>query len=218
MPHPYWPLFDLRIRTPRLELRYPDDDDATELLALAARGVHPPDYMPFTFPWTRATSPDLERAGLQFHWRARADTTPEHWALHFATVVDGEIVGTQSLMADDFAVVRVVSTGSWVGQAHQGRGIGKEMRTAVLHLAFAGLHAHAATSAAFVDNPASIAVSQALGYEDDGIDVVNRDGSPASQRRFRLDRAAWEQRRRDDIVMAGLEACLPVLGLTAGQP
>ena len=32
MGHP-WPLFDLRLRTPRLELRLPTDDD---LLALAA--------------------------------------------------------------------------------------------------------------------------------------------------------------------------------------
>jgi len=27
MAHPYWPFFDLRIRTPRLELHVPNDDD-----------------------------------------------------------------------------------------------------------------------------------------------------------------------------------------------
>ena len=35
MGHPYWPLFDLVIRTPRLELRPPTDDDVVAIVALA---------------------------------------------------------------------------------------------------------------------------------------------------------------------------------------
>ena len=52
MPHPYWPLFDLRVRTPRLELRYPSDDDLVALVDLARMGIHPPETMPFSTPWT----------------------------------------------------------------------------------------------------------------------------------------------------------------------
>ncbi|HEV7888469.1 MAG TPA: GNAT family protein [Acidimicrobiales bacterium] len=211
MTHPYWPFFDLRVCTPRLELRYPDDHDVTEVMSLAARGIHPPDFMPFGVPWTRFDN--LERQGMQFHWRARADLTPEHWDLPLVAVVDGVIVGTQSVSAKDFAVARTVGTGSWVGQAHQGQGIGKEMRAAVLHLAFEGLGAQTATSGAFVDNAASIAVSRALGYEDDGFEVHARDGQAARQVRFRLERAEWEARRRHDIVIEGLERCLGALGL-----
>ena len=48
-----WPLFDLRIVTPRLELRYVNDSDASELMALAAEGIHADDFMPFGIPWTR---------------------------------------------------------------------------------------------------------------------------------------------------------------------
>jgi RimJ/RimL family protein N-acetyltransferase len=209
--HPYWPFFDLRIRTPRLELRYPDDDDACALAALAALGVHPPELMPFTIPWTRAEPPALERQSLQFLWRCRADLAPEQWTLPLVVVEDGRVVGNQTVSAKDFPVIRTVETGSWVGQAHQGRGIGKEMRAAVLHLAFAGLNAARANSGAFEDNAASIAVSRALGYADDGTDVHNREGASARQLRFRLDRDAWA--RRDDIAIEGLEACLPVLGL-----
>ena len=45
MTHPVWPLFDLRVHTPKLELRYIDDDLATELAQLASArhprpGVH----------------------------------------------------------------------------------------------------------------------------------------------------------------------------------
>ena len=34
--HP-WPLFDLRLRTPRLELRLPTDDDLLELVGIVDR-------------------------------------------------------------------------------------------------------------------------------------------------------------------------------------
>ena len=35
MTHPYWPLFDLVVRTPRLELRPPDDSMLVELARCA---------------------------------------------------------------------------------------------------------------------------------------------------------------------------------------
>jgi hypothetical protein len=48
------PLFGLRLRTPRLELRLPTDDELVELRELAHAGVHPPDEMPFAVAWTDA--------------------------------------------------------------------------------------------------------------------------------------------------------------------
>ncbi len=50
MPHP-WPLFDLRLRTPHLELRLPTDDDLLDLMVLARHGIHDPGMTPFLFPW-----------------------------------------------------------------------------------------------------------------------------------------------------------------------
>ena len=37
------PLFGLRLRTPRLELRFPTHDELVELRELARTGVHPPE-------------------------------------------------------------------------------------------------------------------------------------------------------------------------------
>src|SRR5688572_12379914 len=54
----HWPMFDLRIRTPRLELRYPSDDDLALLVALLDEPIHDPDFMPFLIPWTRAEPPE----------------------------------------------------------------------------------------------------------------------------------------------------------------
>ena len=88
MTHPYWPLFDLEVRTPRLTMRAITDELAVELAALAARGIHDPAIMPFAMPWSRRESPDLERQALQFYWRCRAEVTPDHWNINLADPID----------------------------------------------------------------------------------------------------------------------------------
>ena len=98
--------------------------------------------MPFSEQSTRQTSPWLERGTLQYYWLRRADWTPTNWGFPCAVLSDGVIVGAEEIMADDFAIRRVIATGSWFGRACQSRGIGKEMREAILHLAFAGLGAN----------------------------------------------------------------------------
>jgi RimJ/RimL family protein N-acetyltransferase len=87
------------------------------------------------------------------------------------------------------------------------------MRAAVLELAFAGLGAERATSGAWEDNPASLRVSQALGYVENGDDIMARRGLPARQIRLLLHRQVWEQHRRPDIRIHGLEPCLPMFGV-----
>ena len=43
-------------------------------------------------------------------------------------VRDGVVVGTQGIGGRDFAVLREVHTGSWLGRRYQGQGIGTQMR------------------------------------------------------------------------------------------
>jgi RimJ/RimL family protein N-acetyltransferase len=212
MAHPYWPLFDVRVRTPHVELRLPTDDDLVALAELAVAGVHDPAEMPFDVPWTERPPGELERGVFQWNWRGRAEWDPDDWRLTLAVFAAGEVVGAQDVNAREFAVRRVVVTGSWLGRRHQGRGIGKEMRAAVLHLAFAGLDAAWAESAAFHDNHASIAVSRAVGYEDNGLGIGARRGEAALQQRFLLSRGRWEARRRDDITIEGLDPCRSMFG------
>jgi RimJ/RimL family protein N-acetyltransferase len=205
-----WPFFALRISTPRLELRYPDDDDLVALAHLTAERIHDPGSMPFSVPWTRAESPVIERNTLQHQWSRRASLTRDDWSLPFMVIADGEPVGVQDILAKQFAVRRTVETGSWLVQRVQGRGVGTEMRAAVLHFAFAGLGAEEALSGSF-DNPASAAVSRHLGYEHNGEEFVEREGEPARMQRWILTRAKWTPHRRDDIHIDGLGACRPLL-------
>lgn len=208
-----WPLFRLQIETPRVRLRYPTDDDLDLINAVAGSGIHDPRTMPFQVPWTD-DPPDIRpRNTLQYLWGLRASWKPTDWALPLVVREKDTVVGVQELRGKDFAITRQVSSGSWLGQRYQGRGIGKEMRAAVLHLAFEGLGARRATSGAFDDNQASLAVSRRLGYVDNGDDIGVRRGQPARHIRLRLERTAWERTRRDDIIIHGLAACLPMFGL-----
>jgi RimJ/RimL family protein N-acetyltransferase len=213
----WWPLGGLRLQTPRLELRMPTDSDLDEVASLAAAGVHDPDVQPFAFPWTDAPPADRARGTLQFHWSKRAAWKPENWTLDLVVVHKGAVVGIQGMVATDFAVLREVRTGSWLGQRHQGEGIGTEMRAAVLHLAFAGLGAQYATSSAFTDNLSSQAVSRKLGYADDGIERRVSRGRSATMRRLRLDRETWDATHTVPVTLVGLEPCLAMFGLDAEQ-
>lgn len=214
MAHPYWPLFDLEVRTPTLTLRAIDDDLGIEVAALAARGVHDPGWMPFLQPWTDHPSPDLERRCFQFWWKCRAEVTPEHWSINLAVLVDGDVIGATGLSADGFDVLRSFETGSWLGREFQGRGFGTELRNATLHLGFAGFDAELATTGAFEDNAPSLGVTRRLGYTPEGRRRVARRGEPVDLLGFRMPRSHWESIRRDDISVDGAEAARDVLGIT----
>ena len=169
--------------------------------------------MPFTIPWTDTPPSRRHRESLKFWWSARANWTPESWSFSGAVFVGGDPVGVQGLMAKDFARLRTVETGSWLGRRHQGQGLGKEMRSAILHLAFEGLGAIEAMSGAFHDNRASLATSKSLGYVENGDRLMLRRNKPDRIVDLKLDRATWASRRRDDIEIDGLEACLEMFKL-----
>ena len=208
---PHWPLFGLRVRSPKLEMRYVDDELAMALAELAALGIHAPDTMPFSVPWSDVPSPQLERNTLLHLWRVRASHEVDDWHLPFAALVDGEVVGTMSLLATRFALLRSVRTGSWIGRAFHRRGFATEMRSLLLHLGFVGLDAVEATSGAFADNVGSLRVSEKLGYRANGSKLHPQRDKPGRIIELLLPRADWEVHRRDDIVIHGLEPCLEML-------
>ena len=210
-----WPLYGIRVVTPRLELRYVDEELGVELAGLAERGIHDPDFMPFAMPWTDVDPEFLGTNTLKFYWNCRAETEPNHWVLPFAVLAQGEVVGSSGLSADDFPILRQFETGSWLGREYQGKGLGRELREASLHLGFAGLGATLATTAAFEDNAPSLGVTQSLGYSTNGSQRKVRRGELGNSWLFKLTADDWSNRlRRNDIYIEGLEPCLQTLGLT----
>ncbi len=213
----YWPIFGLTLTTPRLVLRPPTDDDFPGLLAAIDAGIHDPSVMPFLLAWTDKPREERERDSVQWWWRQRAEWKPDDWSLPLGVFLDGRAVGMQDMAARQYAVLRVVDTGSWLTQDVQGQGLGKEMRAAALHLAFECLGAEVAESGAFTDNASSLGVSRALGYVDNGTHRHAPRGTAVTTQYLKLTREAWLERRDSmpPVEVSGLEPCLPMFGLPA---
>ncbi|MBM7785611.1 GNAT family N-acetyltransferase [Tenggerimyces flavus] len=211
-----YPLLEVRVSTPKLELRASTDELLDQLAEVVRAGKTHAEPAPYDDPMSfYETDPDLRVAKwLRAVWRRRGTVEPGAWRLNFAVMVDGQPVGEQSITGVDFATLGTVTTFSWLSVDLRGRGLGREMRAAILHLAFDGLGAKEAGSDAFVDNRGSNAISQGLGYEPNGYEWATRQGEPALLNRWRLTRDAWEKHRRDDIELHNLEACHALLPLT----
>lgn len=213
MPHTY-PPFNVQVRTPELTLAGASDDMLERLVPVIREGIVGPGQMPFDDPMSLyEDSPQREWKWLRGIWAGRARVEPQWWRLYFVVMVDDSPIGMQDLIGINFAVLGTVSTFSWLQPSFRRRGLGTEMRAAILHLAFAGLGAREASSEAFADNDASNGVSRGLGYEPNGTTWATRRGNPAMLIAWKLSRSRWEQNRRDDIQLTGVEACLPVLDL-----
>ena len=208
----YWPVFGLRLATPRLTLTPLQDDDLVETLDLILGGIHDPALMPFKMPWTDAPRDELIPNTLRYYWTSRGAWTPAAWSVPFMVRKAGVLVGMQELSGKDFAITGCVSTGSWLGMTHQGLGIGTEMREAVLQFAFDHLKAERADSGAFLDNTSSLRVSEKLGYRSNGTGVIQRrPGDRAVEQRLTL-RPEHFVRSNWAVQVRGLPACRGFFG------
>ena len=141
------PLHELRLKTPRLVLRLGSREELLELGHLAQKGIHPPEEMPFEIPWTdRSGEPTFVEDFALYHEDALQAWKPNDWSLNLLAFLKSRPIGSQSIRGEDFSTRREIETGSWLGRPYQGQGLGTEMRTAALELAFRELGATAAVS------------------------------------------------------------------------
>ena len=200
------PVFALEVRTSRLTLRFPTDEDLADLAELATLGVHAPDVMPFETPWTQVPTPFQQRNTLQWFWQQRATLQGDSPFITMATVVDGVVVGTQGLVTSSWKGTRPFATGSWSGIGH--------------HLGFDGFGAERMVTEAYADNPSSVGVTESLGYRPNGEVLGPRSGEPTRVVRYTMDRDDFARLRRDDVEIEGAEAVLEMIGSehVPGQP
>jgi RimJ/RimL family protein N-acetyltransferase len=215
MPHHYWPLFDLRLASPELTLRPMTEADLTTICDLL-----PEDLEQDPAATTYAITAERISRGIVTHqgyWKAYGTWQPAAWRLNFVVRAAGEILGVQELEGNDFLTLRTVDTSSFLVRQARGRGYGKQMRAAVLALAFGPLQAQAAITSAWHDNHASLGVSRALGYRPNGESLHARADQVDVMLHMRLPRADWlASGAGDHVTISGFEACRPLFGLTAG--
>jgi len=212
MAHTYWPIFDLRISAPPLELRPMNEADQVVIAELL------PDDVELN---PAATRYDIasERIGRgivvhQGYWKAYGTWKPEEWRLSFVVLADGVPIGVQELEGNDFVRLRTVDTASFLVPARRGLGQGKRMRQAVLSLAFGPLEARAAITSAWQDNDASLGVSRSLGYRPNGETLDRRGDGVDVMVHLRLTRESWiGSQQSGGITVSGLAPCRPLFGL-----
>jgi RimJ/RimL family protein N-acetyltransferase len=210
--HRYWPLFDLRLTTPDLELRVATEADQLRLADVLPVDVETDPSLP-TYDLGDARA-SRGAATFQGYWRAFGSWRPESWAVPFVVIRDGELIGEQVLEGDDFARLRTVDSYSMLVSEARGKGYGKQMRDAVLAFAFEQLEAACAITSAWHDNHASLGVSRALGYLPNGERRQRRGDGVDTMVHLRLTREDWLARAdRPPVEITGFEPCRPLFGL-----
>lgn len=211
-----WPPSGLRVVSGDLELRHLDEDLLFQLAAVGGEGIHDEGFMPFMFPWSRGSAVEVGRSILAYQWGAASRISPASWAIELAVVRGGEVLGVQALTASDFVVTRTAESGSWLGRRHQGAGVGTLARLMILELLFTGFGAQTATTSAWEDNGPSNGVTRKIGYRPNGTATLAREGKPAGDVRYRLDREDWEARAealRPEVTLHGVVPVREMLGL-----
>lgn len=163
-----FPPFALSIACGPLSMAVLRDDDIPGIVDLQLAGIHDPGFLPFYEPWSLAPAEELPLNVARYYWQQRAEVTAERFALQFVVRHRDTIVGMQDVMARHFVKTRVLRTGSWLGRAHQGRGLGTLMRQVACILGFDHLGADFMESEFIVGNEASKRVSEKLGYRNWG--------------------------------------------------
>lgn len=211
MTNAYWPLFDLSIAAPDLTLRPMREADLGPVSDLL------PADLELDPAATRYAAGDEHRSrGIVTHqgyWKAYGTWSPSAWRLGFVVASGGQIVGFQELEGNDFILLRTVDTSSFLIEAARGRGLGKQMRRAVLALAFGPLGAAEAITSAWHDNHASLGVSRSLGYRPNGESRHARGDGCDVMVHLRLPRADWlEAGLGRGIEISGFEPCRFLFG------
>lgn len=217
-----WPPFALSIRLGRLEMHPVRFAEIPDLIDLISAGIVAEDlpYNPFANSFGHGEyTLAKQRESLSFWCSKWGSIKPEDWVLPMAVYFDDEIVGVQDVWAKDFPTARSAETGSFLGLAHQGKGIGTLMRQAIAMFAFDQLRAVELLSSAFDFNERSLAVSRKVGYEPNGSNYVASSESATEQIRFKMLNFRLIPQRlnrpQEELQVSGLAGFLDFLGLTA---
>jgi RimJ/RimL family protein N-acetyltransferase len=212
MTQPVWPLFDLRLTTPDLELRPMTEADLSELVAVVPDDLEVDPALPKV---AGLGAREQRAVGVaQVYWRALGRWSSDSWELVLVCRHNGRIVGSQCLEGEDFARLRTVDSWSWLASDARGRGWGKQMRRAALTLAFGPLGAENAVTSAWHDTAASLGVSRSLGYADNGVQRHKRDDGADTMVHLRMARDDWERSGlAEGVTVEGFEACRPFFGV-----
>ena len=214
MTHPLWPLFDLRIRSEHLVLRLPTDDELDRPCRAgpirhprrgrdAVRGA----VVDAAEPRVRDR---IRPAPLDDAWRrGRPRNGGSTWPSS----------GTASSSPPRRSRPKASRSTTWSTPARgspggsSGRGSARRCGARSWRSPSTISVPSVAESEAFLDNAASNAVSQSLGYEPNGFGRLAPEGVSRETAKYRMTRAVWEARPRPTVEVDGLDRCRALFGI-----
>ena len=175
----------LRIRGPRLTLRYPEPADALDLFRLG----RDPAVTRF-FSWGPYEREDQARQWIATLPERRRDGV----AFEFVVALGDEVIGVTLLSELDARDRRGV-VGTWLGREHWGTGANRETKALVAHLAFETLGLERLGAYADVANHRSQRALDRIGFRREGVlrAFHRHRGEPHDVAVFALLRADWER-------------------------
>lgn len=201
-----WPPFGLRIESPRLELRVLRETDFPAYAAAASSAVIQTSRSPLRHAGSQQLPEDRVRESLPRLWSTRSAIGPDQWCLMLGVFLKdgvdperGQLIGMQDCAAEEWSVLRTLSSGSWLRAEQQEQGLDTEARAAMLLWAFDHFGAEYAESGAYTWDERSRRVAETLGCFTAGTRRVpdSRAGKPEWEHMFRLSkndllRPSWQ--------------------------
>jgi RimJ/RimL family protein N-acetyltransferase len=205
-----WPLSAVRITWGELTLCPAGLDDVDALAdAIHSLSIDEHRFVPNLAAHALAATPaETARNVAQRIRDRRATIDHDDWGVPFTVRHRARVVGSQSIRSQGFAVTRTVHSGSYLHAGVRSQGIGTAMRRMVAEFCFAGLEADTMMSGFAVGNVASERVSQRLGYERVGDELIVAGEFEVTSTKVWLSRDRWRAHRPsscDEITMCGLD-------------
>ena len=200
-------LYGLRIRTPRVELRIPTNNDIKVLHRVARGGIHDPAVMPFADPWTDKPEPEFGRS-MQAELRQGRNTIGRTgWNVPFvvrARDVGSPLLGVAWLRSTEEP--GRFETSAWIARRFQGKGYGREVEAAVLAFAFEQCGAQEVSAGTFAFNGAGRSLARGAGFVETPADPVLNRGELAEYVTLTLDAAGYRNHAGNiPVTVAGFD-------------
>jgi RimJ/RimL family protein N-acetyltransferase len=203
-------LFRLTLKTSRLVLRVPTEEEIEGLAQVAANGIQKPGESHFHDDRLYGSFEDIKKFLLEEIQKRATECDKEDWQLPFAIFYEGKPVGMVTMYSKQFYIAKGFGVSYWIGLPFQRKRIGTETVRTVLSLGFDGLGAREAYGGAWSDNIPSLRVMEKLGFIFNGEYWMVRQGKAVKDKRMRLPKEHWI--KPNDILIEGLESCLHILG------
>lgn len=205
-------LFNISIKTSRLNLRVPKDKEFEQLGQVVSDGIQKPDEPHFQSEGLYNKTPEEGTKGLKEFVEGHINNwSKEDWQLPFAIFYEDRPIGLITMYSKQFPITRGFGASYWIGLPYQGKGLGTEALNAILTLGFDGLSAREAYCGTWSDNIASLRMMEKLGFVFNGEYWMNRNGEAVKDRRMRLPKESWI--KSENISINGLDERFEIFGV-----